>query len=351
MCLYPTLLINPKYKPNKKNGGKPPPLSDTRIKHIPAPCGRCKQCLKQTANSWRIRLLEEVNHDTNGQFVTLTFSNESILKLTSSLQNYSGYALDNAIATLAVRRFLERIRKITNKSIKHWLITELGHNGTENIHLHGILWTKMSKEKLQQLWQYGYIWAGYHNQPTYISSQTVNYIIKYITKTDLHHNQYKPKILTSKGIGNQYIKSNRNKRNQFKDTQTIETYKTHTGHETSLPTYYKNHTYSPEQKEQLWIQKIESNIRYLGKQKFNMLTQSKEYFAQLKRHQETNEKLGYGTNEINWNQKQYQEQLRNQKNEIRKLKALKAGQTKKIKKTKHQKPPAGFKQGDLDFKG
>ena len=354
MCLYPTLMHNPKYKPNKKNGGKPPPFFDERIKQVPVPCGRCKQCRKQTANSWRIRLAEEVKADNKGQFVTLTFSDESILQLTTELPQFTGYALDNQIATLAVRRFLERIRKQTKKSIKHWLITELGHKGTENIHLHGILWTELNKKELQDLWKYGYIWAGYENQKPYISEQTTNYITKYITKTDLKHSLYKPKILTSKGIGATYIKHGLNNRNKYREQKTIETYKTQTGHETALPTYYRNHTYTDDEKEKLWLQKIESDTRYIGKQKFKMTTQAPQYFAALKREQELNTKLGYGTDEIQWNEKQYQEALREQKKELR----LQRVEQKAMQNTKTTKKPkkhylrasgGGFKQKDLDI--
>ena len=42
---------------------------------------------------------------------------------------------DNEIATKAIRLTLERIRKKTGKSIKHWFITEKGHEETERLHL------------------------------------------------------------------------------------------------------------------------------------------------------------------------------------------------------------------------
>lgn len=323
MCLYPTLLINPKYKPNKKNGGKPPPLTNQAIKHIPAPCGRCQQCRKQTSNSWKIRLTEEVKHDNSGQFITLTFSDKSILELTSELPQYTGYALDNQIATLAVRRFLERIRKKTKKSIKHWLITELGHKGTQNIHLHGILWTQFNNTELTELWQYGYIWTGYDKKPTYINEATVNYITKYITKTDLHNKYYKPKILCSKGIGKAFINTPANQLNKYKKEHTNETYRTSKGNKIALPTYYRNHTYTETEKENLWLQKINQNIRYIGKTKYHMDTQSKQYFAALETAQKENERLGYGTDQLNWNEKQYQETLRDQRNQTRILRALK----------------------------
>ena len=48
-----------------------------------------------------------------------------------------------------------------------------------------------------------------------------------------------------------------------------------------------------------------------------MKTQAPQYFAALKREQELNTKLGCGTDEIQWNEKQYQEALREQKKELR----------------------------------
>ena len=41
MCLYPRLIKNPKYKPNKKNGGRVPPILDSRVLAVPIGCGKC----------------------------------------------------------------------------------------------------------------------------------------------------------------------------------------------------------------------------------------------------------------------------------------------------------------------
>ena len=46
MCLYPTFVKNPKYKPNKKNKGKPPVCKDRRLYYIPVKCGCCIECRK-----------------------------------------------------------------------------------------------------------------------------------------------------------------------------------------------------------------------------------------------------------------------------------------------------------------
>ena len=44
-------------------------------------------------------------------FVTMTFSEDSIMELTPDIE----YIIENEIATIAVRRFLERWRKSTNQ--------------------------------------------------------------------------------------------------------------------------------------------------------------------------------------------------------------------------------------------
>ena len=121
MCLFPKLVGNPKYKANKKNGGNIPHMRDNRVAVVPIGCGECMECRKQKANNWRLRLLEDIKENTNGKFITLTFSNESYKEL-SKLCKGKGYNHDNEIATKAVRRFLERRRKENKKSVRHWFI-------------------------------------------------------------------------------------------------------------------------------------------------------------------------------------------------------------------------------------
>ena len=100
-----------------------------RTYYVPVKCGKCLECKQQKQREWIVRLSEEIRNDNKCLFVTLTF-NETNLK---SFQCSD----ENEIATLAVRLFLERIRKKTGKSVKHWLITELGEE-KGRIHLHGL---------------------------------------------------------------------------------------------------------------------------------------------------------------------------------------------------------------------
>ena len=158
MCLYPRLMPNPKYKANQKNGGIIPQYKDERTLIVPIGCGKCIECKKQKAREWQIRLTEDVKYKTNGVFVTLTFNNKTIRTLDKEIdKKIQGYERDNQIAIIAVKRFRERWRKRTGKSPRHWLITELGHQGTQRIHLHGIIWTD-EREYIEKQWGYGYVW-------------------------------------------------------------------------------------------------------------------------------------------------------------------------------------------------
>ena len=114
---------------NEKNGGVIPPVSDQRTLWVPVGCGNCMECRKQKAREWQVRLLEDIRHNKNGIFVTLTFDNENYTKLSNEIKNEINnndtYLIDNTIAKIGVRRFLERWRKSHKRSVRHWLVTEL----------------------------------------------------------------------------------------------------------------------------------------------------------------------------------------------------------------------------------
>ena len=97
---------------------------------------------------------------------------------------------DNTIATKAIRLMLERIRKKTGKSIKHWFTTELGHEKTERLHLHGIVWGIGTDQLIREKWNYGITYTG-----NFVNEKTINYITKYMTKIDEEHPDFVGKIL------------------------------------------------------------------------------------------------------------------------------------------------------------
>lgn len=313
MCLFPRLIRNAKYTANKKNGGVIPAVYDTRALYVPKICGNCIECRKQKARDWSIRLTEENRDKTNGKFVTFTFRNDTIRKLSEDIK-LTGYDLDNAICSKAVRLFTENWRKKYGKTIRHWLITELGHKGTENVHLHGIVWTDESIEKINDKWIYGYMYPRTTEdiKKNYVGDKTIQYITKYVTKIDKIHSQYKPAIFSSKGLGKNYTDSIRALGNRYKGEDTDQTYRTTTGHKINLPKYYKNKLYSDDQKEKLWLNLLDKEERFIMGEKIDISNGEEDYYKTLEHYQKHNNKLGYGNDNLknNWNKRAYENERR-----------------------------------------
>ena len=143
-------------------------------------------CMKQRAREWKYRIIEDLKVHKNAKFITLTFKPEALKKLNEekieklnentrereeiNISQLKGYAKDNAIATRAVRLFLERWRKKYKKSLRHWLVTEIGGKYYESLHIHGIVWTS-ELDEVERIWQYGHIWKGKK-----VNEQIVNYV-------------------------------------------------------------------------------------------------------------------------------------------------------------------------------
>lgn len=309
MCLYPRLIANKKYLPNRKNNYNPPILHDIRLKYVSIGCGKCIECRKQKANNWRIRLTQEILSDNVAQFVTLTFSEEA---LNSIMRKYN-IEDANLVAGIAVRRFLERWRKKHTKSVKHWLITELGHQGTERIHLHGLIWTD-NKEDIKNIWGYGYVFIG-----EYVGIRTINYIVKYVTKLDADHKTFEGQIFASAGIGKAYNTKGENKellkvlnRCKYKGKDTQEYWRAPTGQKLALPIYYRNYIYNEEQRELLWLQKIEEAKTYVLGVEYQLdnAEHQLQYFEGLHAAQKHNKRIGYGDDSAEWKKESYRAKLR-----------------------------------------
>lgn len=162
---------------------------------------------------------------------------------------------------------LERWRKTHKTSLKHWFITELGHEGTERIHLHGLIFTneelifgEVDEHGLRtwNYWKYGAVYIG-----DYVNSRTINYISKYITKIDEDHKTFKSKIMASPGIGKRYI-DNMYSKPVYRPRQTQDYYRLNTGVKVKLPKYYKNKLYSEEERELIWRE-------FLDKEKISIM--------------------------------------------------------------------------------
>lgn len=300
MCLYPKLIRNRKYTATKKNGGDIPPVVDERILYVPIGCGNCIECRKQKAREWQVRLAEELKTTPYAYFVTLTFEPEKMAEL---VENYN-IEKCNELATKAVRLFTERYRKIYKKAPRHWLITELGQDNTERVHLHGILFMQfpINNEWLTDLWKYGITDTG-----KYCNMKTINYIIKYVYKIDEKHKDYKPKIFASRGLGKGYITDFAKRKHNFDGKITKDFYTLPNGNKIALPIYYRNKLFTEEEKEKLWIQRIEQDTRYIMGVKIDKVNanfeNTKRFFDTLKKYQQLNKEMGFGNDE--WQKKDY----------------------------------------------
>ena len=261
--------------------------------------------LQKKANVWRIRLTEEIKKKEHGRgyFVTFTFNTESLEQLSKQIkEGIIGYDRDNAIAAKAIRLFTERWRKKYKKSIRHWLITELGGGRYEHLHLHGLIWTKENFEEVRKIWRYGFVFPrDYQVKDNYVNNKSISYMIKYVTKFDEKHKNYKPIICCSNGIGSNY-KVSPSEKNEDK-------YRTEKGYKLTMPIYYRNKIYTESEREELWIKKLDENIRYIGKNKVKG-DETEKILQLLIQERELNKKDGYGGDEDTWQKKEYENQLR-----------------------------------------
>lgn len=209
-------------------------------------------------------MAEELKQNPHAIFFTGTFTDDRIDYLCKK------YGLEkqdtNNIATKEVRLFMERLRKANGgKSVKHWIVTEQGHTRTKRIHVHGIFFHK-DKKFLLKILRENWI-AGYKYNGEYVNEKTINYVVKYLTKTDLDNPDFRGKVLASPGLGSNYINSWDAKQcKYFPRTETAKTreeYRFKTGEKVPLPRYYKEKLFTEEERQLLWIEKMEEGYSFI----------------------------------------------------------------------------------------
>ena len=93
--------------------------------------------------------------------------------------------------------------------------------------MHGFIWTD-EKDSLKY-WQNGYTYEG-----EYMSVNAITYTTKYMMKVNPREPEYVPKILSSAGIGKDWINSVNAKRAKYVPRETKEEYITNQGQERGL---------------------------------------------------------------------------------------------------------------------
>lgn len=329
MCLYPKKILNRKYTATEKNGGIIPempiigykteklptgdyadiPIYDERIAYVEVPCGQCIECRQTKAREWQIRLLEEIKTHKYNYFITLTFAPKEL----ETLCKKTRLKECNAVAGYAVRHMLERWRKDKKTSLKHWLITELGHEGTERIHLHGLLFNENeldfgpvddNKLRTWHYWKYGTVYVG-----DYVNERTINYISKYITKIDTDHKGFIGQILASPGIGREFIerlKEYRSTRYNYVPKNAADYYRLTNGSKVKLPKYYKNKLYTEEQREEIWRNFMDRQVISITGTEHDLKKITNRSLETITNNaRETNRFMGYGSDNKEWRKKPY----------------------------------------------
>ena len=94
-------------------------------------------------------------------------------------------------------------------------------------------------------------------------------------------------------------------KNKYQGDKTDETYRLPNGAKSSLPIYYRNKIYTDEEKEKLWLNKLDKQERYINGTKISVKNGEELYYKVLKTAQETNKRLGYGDRGKDWDKKEY----------------------------------------------
>lgn len=182
MCFSPIWINNRRYY---QLGGRPVPLDvaasnlalhpmDISRMRICVPCGKCDECLRELRNAWFVRLERELAYCESKRlwpiFITITIK--------PSLY-------DAALADPAsfIRKWLERVRHVFGRSVKHFFVQEFGTHpkiGTiPRLHFHGFIFNcNVRYDELRKaVSQFGWIWIGK------ATLKRARYVVKYVCKS------------------------------------------------------------------------------------------------------------------------------------------------------------------------
>ena len=209
---------------------------------VNVPCGRCHECKGRRRKDWQFRLYEELKIAKTSQFVTLTYTDETV-----------PYAdTRQVILKSDLQAFMKRLRSndryawkksgklLKNKPrIRYYACGEYGDK-TLRPHYHILLFNLWDTNQILKSWQNGNVHIGTNNV------KTIAYTTKYIMKQYSANSKdtFAPFSLMSKGIGKNYL--NNNSKYHYKNEQT--TVRNPDGTRQNLPRYYKDKIFKSEVK-------------------------------------------------------------------------------------------------------
>lgn len=169
-------------------------------KYIPAPCGKCAECLNKFRLQWFIRLKEHIKNYDETSFVTFTYSDENLPKVV--VDESTGEYYTNSLDPRHMQLYFKSLRQsLGDKRISYYLVGEYGTD-TLRPHYHAIIFGagKDDIEKYAKHWTYGFIYVGS------VTDASINYVCKYhLLRSKNPVGAYPSFSRMSKGIGADYI--------------------------------------------------------------------------------------------------------------------------------------------------
>lgn len=224
-------------------------------KYRTVPCGKCFQCVAQRRKGWTFRLTQQAKDCTSCCFITLTYDNENI-----------PYTRDGVptLAKAELQKFIRKLRKQTGiQGIKFYACGEYG-DVTQRPHYHAIFYNlpiELAKpnyddQTMDTASPMGKIWGKGNTLTTTGNESTFAYVAGYCNKKiKPQHTVYDGETgeifereeefsLMSKKLGinfctsemKQYLKNN------------LQGYVHLNGYLQSLPRYFKEKIFTPEER-------------------------------------------------------------------------------------------------------
>lgn len=220
---------------------------------ITVPCGKCGSCRHNRRVEWSFRIKEELNHSIAAQFLTLTYTDDSLIWADAGPTLYKKHLQD----------WLKRLRKNTGQKVRYYAVGEYGTT-TQRPHYHVILFGLRPKyyPDLIETWHHGHVHIGE------VSEASIHYTTKYHVNFDKTVEGRAPEfaVMSRKpGIGAQYVE-----RAARWHQDSGNTYVINNGYSQRMPRYYKEKLFSPEQRAIL-SEKVAADMQLAYWKEYNRL--------------------------------------------------------------------------------
>lgn len=223
--------------------------------YVSVPCSKCVACRRRRASHWSFRLNEELKVSSSCRFITLTYATPPITE--------NGYP---TLRKKDLQDFFKRLRHKTTNKLKYYAVGEYGTK-THRPHYHAIVFNLPQKllqnpSTIEDCWSSGFITC------TPSTPKRINYVVGYITKnaftsfgeTDDRVKEYST---MSKKLGINYLTP---EMIRFYKTRKIGAIIKQNGEYMSMPRYYKEKIYEPNE-----IKEIANEWREINDKTFEEL--------------------------------------------------------------------------------